>query len=626
MLPDVLRFSWHALPYFPAAALMAATGVWLCLRERRSRVSLEFLAFTSLFALWMVLLGLRLLMIDDHAATVISRYVYAAVLLGLMPLLQFSLMVLDTRRARRGFIRLSCAVGIALALCAVGTPWAVAGVVQMPWGFEPRQGALGPLFTLWVGGLLAAVAYDFLRARRHGRSSAYHRRQVRTFGISLALLFVAMTDVVTDTLGMPAYPVAPACILAFTLMTAAITIRHGVANVTVRFATPEFADVMRAGFMVLDRDGVIQFVNEPSARMFCMGRHQLLGQTLGEVLGAPAAPEELAAMARSPTDGVCEIVYAAPGCPTPRHLALSVSGLNDPRGQLIALVCLLRDVTEEHQERERHAAAQVPQPTREELELRQALARREFVVHYQPIVELRRGTTAGYEALVRWRHPRLGLRQPQDFLPAAETLGLIGAIDHFVLEQACRDMPVLRTATGNPALFVSVNQSTASLSSPDLVAALGGLVASRGLAPRNIRLELLESTVVNDAVRDTLRRLRDAGFGICIDDFGTGHSALSRLHEAPVTALKIDRLFVNEMLHGNGRKIIGSIVALATSLDLAVVAEGVTAPEQVELLREMGCGYAQGYLYSMPTVLEGALAALSQGQAEIEQRATGRRA
>src|SRR5687767_15214187 len=107
------------MPYFPAAALMVCAGVWVHARERGTRVDRDFLAFTSLFALWMVLLGLRLLMTDAHAATLLSRYVYATVLLGLMPLLQFSLTVLDTRRARRGFIRLSCAVGIALALCAV---------------------------------------------------------------------------------------------------------------------------------------------------------------------------------------------------------------------------------------------------------------------------------------------------------------------------------------------------------------------------------------------------------------------------------------------------------------------------------------------------------------------------
>lgn len=618
MLSDLFRFSWHAVPYFPAALLMAGTGLWICRRERGNRISRDFHAFTALFALWMLLLGLRMLLTDADAATVLSRYVYAAVLLGLTPLLQFSFTVLDTRHERRGMIRLSCVFGIPLALCAVGTPWAVAGALQLPWGFEPRQGALGPLFTLWVLAVIGTLAYDAIRACRNRRRGPLHQRQVRVFGASLAVLFVAAADLVTDALGVPVYPIGIACVLAFTLMTAYVTIRHGIVNVTARFASPEFADVMRVGLVILDQDGTVQFINEPSARMLGLRRRELVGQSLGALLGK--TPQALAAMAQAPTDGGSEVAYQPPLEQAPRHLTLSVSAMNDPRGEPTAFVCLMRDVTEERRERERQAVAVVPQPTREEIDLRQAVEKHEFVVHYQPVVELKRGTVAGFEALVRWRHPHRGPLGPNNFLPAAEALGLIGAIDWQVLEQACTDLPRLRAETGQPALFVSVNQSTAALSNPNLVREVSDLVARCGLAPKDVRLELLESTVVIDTVRETLRGLRDAGFGICIDDFGTGHSALSRLHEAPVTTLKIDRLFVREMLGGNGRKIIGSIVALANSLELGVIAEGVTSPEQVALLREMGCGYAQGFLYSPPIGLEQTVALLRGRTAARERR------
>lgn len=613
MLVDLFGFSWHALPYFPAAALIAGAGLWICARERANRVSRDFFEVTALFALWMTLLGLRLLLVDAEAATAVTRLVYAVVPLALSALLRFSFTILDTWRERRAFIRFSRCFGIALGLAAVGTPWAVAGVVPTPWGFEPRQGLLGPLYTAWVLIVIGALALAAARGWRNERHGPHQRRQVRLFGASLGVLFLAATDVVTDAFGAPAYPIGVACVLGFVLMTAYITIRHGLASVTARFATPAFADVMRAGFMILDRDGLIQFVNEPSARMLGRRRHELLEQALSALLGEAATPEALAAMAQSPAEG-SEIAFQPPQDPSPRYLTLSVSLLNDTRGNPEAFVCLMRDVTEEHRRRDDAA-----QPSVEEVELRQAIAARQFVVHYQPIIELRRGSVAGFEALVRWIHPRKGPLRPDNFLPDAEALGLIGDIDRLVLEQACADLPGLQRETGFP-VFVSVNQSTAALSCPERAREIREIVARAGLSPRDLRVELLESTVVVDAVRETLGGLHEAGFGLCIDDFGTGHSALSRLHEAPVTALKIDRLFVREMLGPNGRKIIGSIVALANSLGLSVIAEGVTAPDQVALLREMGCGYAQGFLYSPPIGLEETVALLRRRNAARDRR------
>jgi len=619
MLGELIRFSWTAAAYFPAALLIAATGVFMCVRECGNRISRDFLAFTAFFAAWMLLAGARMLLTDPDTATVLARFGRAAVSLGIPPLLQFSFTVLHTRGENRLLMRINSAVGTLLALASVGTPWIVEGVAQLSWGFKPQNGPLAPVFSLWATGMLGWLAIDAVRACGRSRPDGFQRRQTRMFCAALIVLFIGAVSLLSYA-GGALHAFGTSCIVAFALVAGYITARHGVANVTARFASPQFADVMRVGMVILDHDGVIQFVNEPAARMLATRRHELIGQDLPALLGQAITPSQFAAMAAAAADGGSEVAYRPAGAQAARYLALSVSAMTDRAGAPTAFVCLVRDVTEERRARERQAAALAPMPTPEELELRRAVANREFVVHYQPIVELKRGTVTGFEALVRWMHPHRGPLGPGNFLTAAEACGLIGIIDRLVLEQACADLPRLRKETGQTALFVSVNQSTAALSNPDLVREVGEGVARNGLTPKDLRLELLESTVVIDAVRKTLRGLRDAGFGICIDDFGTGHSALSRLHEAPVTTLKIDRLFVREMLGGNGRKIIGSIVALANSLDLDVIAEGVTAPEQVELLREMGCGHAQGYLFSPPLPVEEAIGLVRRRLAERDRR------
>ncbi|MGH8030553.1 MAG: EAL domain-containing protein, partial [Arenimonas sp.] len=540
MLPDLFQFSWHAAAYLPAALLIAATGVFMCVRERANRISRDFLAFTAFFAAWMVLAGARMLMTDADTATVAARFGRAAVSLGIPPLLQFSFTVLHTWGENRALMRITCGVGTLLALASVGTPWIVQGVAQMPWGFKPQQGLLAPMFTVWAAVMLGWLAIGAARACSRTRPDGFQRQQTRRFCGALIVLFTGAASLLSYV-GGALHAFGTACIVAFALVAAYITARHGVANVTARFASPAFADVMRVGMVILDHDGVIQFANEPAARKLGIRRHELIGHDLAALLGHSMTPSQFAAMAAAPADGGTEVAYRPAGSQVARYLSLSVSAMTDRQGAPTAFVCLLRDVTEEHHARQRDVAAQAPQPSSEELELRRAVANREFAVHYQPIVELKRGTVTGFEALVRWIHPHRGTLGPADFLPAAEACGLLGVIDRMVLEQACADLPCLRAETGQPALFVSVNQSTAALSSPDLVHAAGELVARNGLTPKDVRLELLESTVVIDSVRETLRALRSAGFGICIDDFGTGHSALSRLHEAPVTTLKIDR-------------------------------------------------------------------------------------
>ena len=616
MASDLFQFSWLAAAYLPAAVLLAATGAFVCVRERGNRISRDFMAFTTLFAAWVLLAGARMLLADAETATQVARFGRAAVSLGIPPLLQFSFAVLHIWGENRRLMRITCIAGILLALISVGTPWIVSGVEQLPWGFMPQRGPLSPVFTLWAAGMMSWLAIHALRALLRNRSNGFQRRQTRMFCVALAVLLVGAGSLLSYA-GGAVHAFGTAGIVGFGLLAGYITARHGIANVTARFAYPEFADVMRVGVMILDHHGVIQFVNEPSARMLRARRHDLIGRELASLLGTSTTPQALVAMAADPADGGDHVAYHPSSAAATRYLALSVSSMTDHHGAPTAFVCLVRDVTEE---REREAAARVPQPTSEEIELRRALANREFAVHYQPVVELKRGTVAGFEALVRWNHPQRGTLAPDGFLPAADALGLIGAIDRQVLEQACADLPRLRAEAGLPNLFISINQSTAALSCPDLVREVGSLVVRCGLQPKDVRFELLESTVVIDQVRQTLRGLRAAGFGVCIDDFGTGHSALSRLHEAPVTALKIDRLFVREMLGGNGRKIIGSIVALANSLELGVIAEGVTSPEQVALLREMGCGYAQGFLYSPPLAADPAIELLRQRNAARDRR------
>jgi diguanylate cyclase (GGDEF)-like protein/PAS domain S-box-containing protein len=253
----------------------------------------------------------------------------------------------------------------------------------------------------------------------------------------------------------------------------------------------------------------------------------------------------------------------------------------------------------------------VARRTRMEAELRRAVAENQFSVSYQPITCLRSGCIDGFEALVRWQHPTRGVVAPREFIPLAETVGLMGAIDSLVLERACADLRRLQSEAGCPQLFMNVNQSTAALTDPAMVRCMATLIEGCRLDPAMVRLELLEGTVVGEAVQASLRQLRALGIGICIDDFGTGYSSMSRLHEVPVTTLKIDRAFVRAMVdRDSGRKIIGTIIALAESLSLTVIAEGVTLAQQADALRAMGCAYAQGYLYSPAVPFDEALALL----------------
>lgn len=238
-----------------------------------------------------------------------------------------------------------------------------------------------------------------------------------------------------------------------------------------------------------------------------------------------------------------------------------------------------------------------------ESDLRQAVEREEFVVHYQPEVLLETGEIAGFEALVRWEHPKRGLVPPAEFVPLAEETGLIVAIGRWVLGEACRQAKGWREGLGDTLPAVNVNLSPRQFRHPDLVKDVARVLRETSLSPRDLGLEVTESAIMDDAVvADTaLRQLRDLGVQLAIDDFGTGYSSLSRLKQLPVDALKIDRSFVAGIGEdAEDEVLISGVTNIAAGLGLSTVAEGVETPAQAARLRALGCRLAQGYYFSGP--------------------------
>jgi diguanylate cyclase (GGDEF)-like protein/PAS domain S-box-containing protein len=237
-------------------------------------------------------------------------------------------------------------------------------------------------------------------------------------------------------------------------------------------------------------------------------------------------------------------------------------------------------------------------------DLRRAVARDEFIVHYQPIVELATGKLAGFEALARWMHPGRGLVPPMEFIPFAEEIGLIDDIGRTVLEKACRQMSAWREAhPRDPELTISVNVSGRQFRQPDLIGQIRDILARMRLDPNRLKLEITETAIMDDpkAAARMLAEMRESGIQLQIDDFGTGYSSLAYLHRFPVQALKIDRSFVGMIgPAGENAQIAATVTALAHNLGMQVIAEGIETPDHLRRLREMGCEYGQGYHFSRP--------------------------
>jgi diguanylate cyclase (GGDEF)-like protein/PAS domain S-box-containing protein len=239
-----------------------------------------------------------------------------------------------------------------------------------------------------------------------------------------------------------------------------------------------------------------------------------------------------------------------------------------------------------------------------ETDLRRAIEREEFEIHYQPIVALAGGYVIGFEALVRWRHPQRGLVPPSEFLPVAEETGLMAQIDRWVLQRACRQLAEWQALfPAQPPLSISVNLSSRDFSQPDLADRIEQELRAAALDGHSLRLEITESAIMehSEVAADMFERLRRMGVQVYIDDFGTGYSSLSYLHRFPVATLKIDRSFVSRMSSsGENAKIIQTIVMLARDLGMNVIAEGVETSEQCDHLRALRCEYGQGFFFSRP--------------------------
>lgn len=237
-------------------------------------------------------------------------------------------------------------------------------------------------------------------------------------------------------------------------------------------------------------------------------------------------------------------------------------------------------------------------------ELRRALERREFVLYYQPEVDLSTRRIVGLEALIRWRHPERGLVPPLDFIPTAEECGMILPIGDWGLAEACRQIEAWRNEDArNGSLRVCVNLSARQFLREGLADHVESLLNQSGTPSRQLGLEMTESSLMPNmaSAQEVLEALRTLGVSLSMDDFGTGYSSLSYLHSFPFDILKIDRSFVGRISNGDQPlQIVRTIVELARVLGMDVVAEGIETREQYRLLRQMGCRYGQGYLFAKP--------------------------
>jgi len=252
---------------------------------------------------------------------------------------------------------------------------------------------------------------------------------------------------------------------------------------------------------------------------------------------------------------------------------------------------------------------------RMETDLRQASLRGEFQIYYQPIVSLRTGKVTSFEALLRWNHPERGIVPPDDFIPLAEETKLILPIGLWVVRTAAEQLRTWQTEFWmNPPLAISVNLSCRQFFQPDLVYQVERALLETGLAPGCLKMEITESAIMEqvESASSALTRLKSLGIKLAMDDFGKGYSSLSYLHQFPFDTLKIDRSFISRIgPAGENTEIVRTIISLARGLGLDVVAEGVETADQLNHLRDLGCHYGQGYLFSRPLTADAAAALLA---------------
>ncbi|CAN7275507.1 bifunctional diguanylate cyclase/phosphodiesterase [Massilia sp. LjRoot122] len=240
-----------------------------------------------------------------------------------------------------------------------------------------------------------------------------------------------------------------------------------------------------------------------------------------------------------------------------------------------------------------------------EVELRLALDEQQFVVHYQPRVDLVTGTASSMEALVRWERPGKGLTGPDRFIPLLEETGLIVRLGEQVIDSVCRQLACW-TRDGTPLVPVSVNISPRQFSQSDVMMQFRSAIARHGIPPSLLEIEVTESSMMQEGIGESavFSQLRALGIKLCIDDFGTGYSSLSQLQRMRFDVLKIDRAFVLRIEHPEGDTLIASMIAMAHALGMRVVAEGIESRQQMQLLQTLGCDEGQGYFFSRPVPAE----------------------
>lgn len=763
---DHYSFTGAALPYFIAALAMLVSAVLILYLEHGNRVSRRFAGYAGLFSVWSAGRGLVRMCDEPEVVVTLARLLFVAVGLAIPLLFQFSCFVNHTENHHRRLIRLSWTVGVALSVLAFTTPWLVNGWQMTPGGVEPSLGWAGWVMVAGCVGLLAVAFYDTWMARSRAQLQSREFGRQSTFLLALAALSLGISDFLMFG-GLPIYPLTSISGLLFSMITAYITWRFGLVEITTEMAAEQIASMVRRALLILDADGVVQVVNERTAQIFGFSSDQLIGRPAMSVLGDPFRPENLLRI--SEMEGVDvekEFIHQPEAGLGGRDLAMSVVAMHDHSQRRIGFVCLVRDVTQYKRAQQqrmaeglRDALTQLPnramflglldaavkhrreiedggfavcfvgldrlrvinedlgyamgdqvlfevagrlsqivrpqdtisriggdefgilltdepspefltefvrtldqtlrapmeladhklylsasigvagsefeyssgadvlrnasvamykvkesgggasrwvtaedlgtQRTRLESDLRRALENDEFVVHYQPVVDLRARQIIGFEALIRWQHPERGMVPPMEFIEFAEEIGLIGEIDAWVFRQSCRDLQEFIGAAAGRQLSVSVNMAEGELRDPEFVPRVRDTMKAHDLSAHNIRFELLERVAMTGPVSDALGELRDLGLDVCIDDFGTGYSSLSRLHELPITVLKIDRAFVRGMSLGEGGdKVIASIIALARSLGMKVIAEGAGSAEDVRQLYALGCMHIQGFYFS----------------------------
>jgi diguanylate cyclase (GGDEF)-like protein len=254
-----------------------------------------------------------------------------------------------------------------------------------------------------------------------------------------------------------------------------------------------------------------------------------------------------------------------------------------------------------------------------ENELRHALDHQEFQLYYQPIISLKTGKIAGFEALIRWPSAKQGFISPGQFIPIAEETGIIVPLGQWILQSACEQIRQWhRTYPQNPPLIMSVNLSSRQFSQPDLVPQVKKILQEAEIDCQSLKLEITESMMMNNVEEaiELLQQLKDLGLRLSIDDFGTGYSNLSYLHRFPVDTLKVDQSFVRRLHEGEDSdrylQIVRTVVSLGHNLQLDVIAEGIETEAQMNTLKELGCEYGQGYYFAKPVPQEAATELLGQ--------------